>query len=454
MAGREVTGHEVQGPVEYLLRLFEVGCAQLCSDLVSPRALRVLDCPEGGQAGWGDHQQVGPAMPEVRLVRGVALVDEQVGEALDALARLTHLPGDVGDGGRVILDRFEHEPAGERLTAGLGEHLTGDAEPVVEREHLHQEVSERPPSRRPCGFHIDNILSIRYHIVIIPVQGGRVMTYLVTGATGPIGRSLVAQLLAAGATVRVTTREPEQAAFGAPVEVVGGNFATGDLPAGALAGVTKAFVFPADGGIDGFLARAVEAGVGHLVVLSSLAAAELHARDRGSVSNRHHRAIEQAVAASGIPATILRPGDMATNLLFWAWSIKTSGAVYGPYPTSAQAPIHEADIAAVAARALLDNAHVGKTYPLTGPEAITRAEMLATIGAAIGRELSYVEITAEAFARQMAQYMPAPVIKMLLDYWSDTVSAPDVPLRTVEEVTGRPARTLATWAADHRADFV
>jgi uncharacterized protein YbjT (DUF2867 family) len=62
------------------------------------------------------------------------------------------------------------------------------------------------------------------------------MTYLVTGATGPIGRSLVAQLLASGATVRVTTRDPANAAFGAPVEVVSGNFATGELPAGRWPG--------------------------------------------------------------------------------------------------------------------------------------------------------------------------------------------------------------------------
>src|SRR5579871_5860160 len=77
------------------------------------------------------------------------------------------------------------------------------------------------------------------------------MTYLVTGATGPIGRSLVAQLLAAGARVRVTTRDREKAAFGAAVEVVDGNFATGELPAEALAGVTKAFVFPGQGGGGG-----------------------------------------------------------------------------------------------------------------------------------------------------------------------------------------------------------
>ena len=68
--------------------------------------------------------------------------------------------------------------------------------------------------------------------------------------------------------------------------------------------------------------------------------------------------------------------------------------------------------------------------------------------------LSFVEITPEAFAEQMAQYMPPPVIKMLLDYWSDTVAEPDVVLDTIEKVTGRPARTLAAWAADHRADFL
>lgn len=280
------------------------------------------------------------------------------------------------------------------------------------------------------------------------------MTYLITGGTGAIGRSLVAQLLDAGAEVRVTTRDPAKAGFPAAVQVVGGNFATGELPPGAFAGVRKAFVFPALGGVDGFLAQAAQAGVEQLVLLSSLAAAGEHDRDHGSISNVHHLAVEQAVAATGIPATVLRPGDMASNLLFWAWAIKTSGTVYGPYPTSAQAPIHEADIAAVAAAALLGDEHAGKTYPMTGPQALTRTDQLATIGAAIGRELRFVEIAPEAFAEQMSQYMPTGAITMLLDYWSDTVTEPDVPRPAVEQVTGCPARTLATWAADHRADFL
>ena len=62
-----------------------------------------------------------------------------------------------------------------------------------------------------------------------------------------------------------------------------------------------------------------------------------------------------------MPTTVLRPGDMANNLRYWAWTIKSAGSVFGPYPTSAQAPIHEADIAAVAAAALLDDVHVGRS---------------------------------------------------------------------------------------------
>ena len=276
------------------------------------------------------------------------------------------------------------------------------------------------------------------------------MVYLVTGATGPVGGAVVSQLLAQGKKVRIVTRGKEQAPAGA--EVVRGDFTKGDLPPEAFAGVRKAFVFPALGGIDPFLQQAKRAGVEHLVVLSSLAAALEHERDKGSMSAVHHLAIEKAVEATGIPATILRPGSFANNLLFWAHTIKAAGAVFAPFAKSAQAPIHEADIAAVATLALTEAGHEGKTYAMTGPEALTRIEQLDAIGDALGRKLRFQEIPPQAFQAEMSKYMPAPVIKMLLDYWSDTLAKAEVVLPTVQELTGR-ARTLAQWAKDHVAAF-
>jgi uncharacterized protein YbjT (DUF2867 family) len=277
------------------------------------------------------------------------------------------------------------------------------------------------------------------------------MRYLITGATGSVGKSLVSQLLEAGKDVRIVTRDAHKAPTG--VDVIEGDFTKGNLPPNAFADVRKVFLFPAQGGVEGFLQQAKQAKIEQLVVLSSLAAAMEYERDESSPSAMHHLAVEKAVAASGIPATILRPGTFANNLLFWAGSIQVGDAVYGPYAHSAQAPIHEVDIAAAAKAALTQEGHEGKTYPMTGPQALTRVEQLDIIGAAIGRKLRFVEISHEAFAQEMAKYMPQPIIKMLLDYWADTVASPDVVLPTVKQLTGRAARTLAEWAKDHASAF-
>lgn len=278
------------------------------------------------------------------------------------------------------------------------------------------------------------------------------MALLITGATGSVGRSLVNQLHALGQDVRIVSREVSHE-FPAGVEAIQGDYSKGDLPSRTFEGVKKVFVFPAQNGVEAFLKQAKDAGTEHFVVLSSLAAALEHERDRDSASALHHLAIEQAVQQTGISTTILRPGTFANNLLAWAHSIKGGDTVYGPYPTSRQAPIHEADIAAVAVTALTTPGHQGKTYHLTGPETLTRVEQLDTIGEAIGKALQFQEISPEAFQQAMSKFMPTPIINMLLDYWCDTVNQPDVVLTTVEEVTGQKARSLADWSQDHAADF-
>lgn len=278
------------------------------------------------------------------------------------------------------------------------------------------------------------------------------MTVLVTGATGAIGRHVVAGLRRLGEPVRALTRDPARAALPDDVRVAAGDL-TAALPGAVFDGVRRAFVFPADGGVQKFVEQAADAGVEHLVLLSSLAVDDRYARDADSPSGRHHRAVERAVLGSGVPCTFLRPGTFANNLLAWAGELRGGDVVHGPYAASRQAPIHEADVADVAVRALTGDGHVGAVYALSGPAALSRAEQLATIGAAIGRELHYREIPPEAFRAAMSAYLPDEIITMVLGHWRDTLTEPDEILPTVQQVTGSPARPLTQWARDHRADF-
>jgi uncharacterized protein YbjT (DUF2867 family) len=278
------------------------------------------------------------------------------------------------------------------------------------------------------------------------------MTILITGATGAVGRHLVSVLLDRGASVRALTRKPEDAALPEGVEVVAGDLSDAStLGPHVFEGVDRAFVFPAQG-VEAFVEAATAAGIHRFTVLSSLAAAQEFPRDRGSASQLHHSAVEAAVTERTDAWTILRPGTFANNLLSWAWQIRSGAPIRAPFLASAQAPIHEHDVAEAAAEALLADDHLGEAISMTGPEALTRAAQVATIAAVVGREIPVIEITADEFRAEMAQFIPEPVMKMLLDYWNDTLTVPDQPL-PVTPVTGRPGRTLAHWAADHRSDF-
>jgi uncharacterized protein YbjT (DUF2867 family) len=116
--------------------------------------------------------------------------------------------------------------------------------------------------------------------------------------------------------------------------------------------------------------------------------------------------------------------------------------------------VHEADIASVAATALTEDGHGGKTYTITGPEVLTPPEMIRILGAALRRDIRFIELT-EAQAREQwqAEGYPDEVIEFFVWAHGNTPPIGYTVVPTVEQVTGRPARTFAQWAAEHVEDF-
>ncbi|MFE5397887.1 NAD(P)H-binding protein [Streptomyces sp. NPDC056568] len=269
---------------------------------------------------------------------------------------------------------------------------------------------------------------------------------LVTGATGTVGRQVVAELLARGHAVRALTRDPARAALPEGAEVVRGDLSEPDSLVPALGGVTGLHLITFDGA--GFaplesgpriLELAREAGVRRITVLHGGGPTPL----------------EDAVRADGETAwTVLMPVEFMANALEWADGIADHDEVREPFVSRLSAMVHEGDIGAVAAVALTEDGHGGREYLITGPQALTVGDKVAAIAAARGREIALVELTAEqAVAQWRAAGQPEEVIGFLLEVYGNTPEAGRTVVDTVEKVTGRPARTFARWAADHADAF-
>jgi uncharacterized protein YbjT (DUF2867 family) len=274
---------------------------------------------------------------------------------------------------------------------------------------------------------------------------------LVTGATGQVGRCVVDQLLAEGASIRVSGRDLERLPAG--VESVYADLTRPETLPSALNGITKVFLYTVPEGIGGFLDAAREAGVAQIVLLSSQTTVDA-IPERAPIVEMH-RVVEEAIAGSGIPYTFLRPENFASNILMWGWPemIRADGVLHFPFPESHSDAIHEADIASVAVKALTEPGHEGRSYFLTGPESITQREQLEIIGEAIGKPVRYHELT-EAEARAvLSQTVPEWVMDAVIGYWVHSDGVPSPLTGEVERITGAPARSFKQWAADHVADF-
>jgi len=180
----------------------------------------------------------------------------------------------------------------------------------------------------------------------------------------------------------------------------------------------------------------------------------LSADAAGSKPESFWAKVERLVEQSAAEWTLLRPTGFAKNTLMWAEQIRTDGVVRWPYAKAARSLIHEADIAAVAVRALTQDGHTGQTYVLTGPQALTQTEQVHAIGEAIARPLRFEEISPEeARPGLVAALGDEAFADGALHTWATFVTQPERVTSTVQEITGTPARTLREWAADHTDDF-
>lgn len=278
---------------------------------------------------------------------------------------------------------------------------------------------------------------------------------LVIGATGTVGRQVVSQLVATGAPVRAMARQPEAAKLPPQAQVVRGDLTAPETLDDCLAGVDKVFLVwtapPA--GVAAALPRITQRA-GRIVYLSAPLKTSHPLFQQPNLLRSMFEQIERTIEASGKEWTFLRPGMFAANaLLWWAPQVRAGDLVRWPYLNVPTAPIDERDIAAIAVRALLEDGHAGAEYVLTGPQALTHAEQIATIGEVVGRPLLAQEITADEARRELLRIGPLPAVNMLLSAWEAAAGHPAWMTSTFTQITGAPAKSFHTWASDNAGAF-
>ncbi|MEV6354852.1 SDR family oxidoreductase [Streptomyces hydrogenans] len=278
----------------------------------------------------------------------------------------------------------------------------------------------------------------------------------VTGATGNIGRTLVELLAGAGEKVRAVSRQAApDAGTTAGVEWVRTDSGTAAGLRTAVEGARALFLLLGgelnSRGEDpaALVGAARDAGVERIVLVSSLAGATRP----DALSHARLREFESAVRSSGLDFTVLRPGGFASNAFAWAETVRTRRTVLAPFGDVALPVVDPADIAAVAAAALREDGHAGRTYELTGPEPVSPRRQAAILAEALGEDVSFVELTrAEAHAH-LSRFMPEEVVDGTLDILGRPLPEERRVSPDVETVLGRPAAPFGAWAARHLPAF-
>jgi len=282
---------------------------------------------------------------------------------------------------------------------------------------------------------------------------------LVTGGTGLNGGELLRRLSARGVRVRAMVRSIARAGgiSSLPqVEIVAGDMARPETLAEPLRGVDRAMLISSSDAAmldvqSSFIDAARKAGVKHVVKLSGIMP-ELDSPFRFA---RMHGEIERRLEASGMAFTHLRAGEFMPAYFRQVPAIVAKGALFLPMENAKIASIDVGDIAEVAAAVLTGSGHEGKIYPLTGPEALTMAEVAEKLSAATGKTIRYVNVAPEDAKRaQLAAGVPPYLADALAELFAERRKGKEsIVSPVIATIIGRPATSFAAFAARNAAIF-
>ncbi len=286
--------------------------------------------------------------------------------------------------------------------------------------------------------------------------GKGVPPVLVIGATGRVGRAVVDQLVAVGVPVRTMAHRSEAATtLPANVEVVTGDLTVPESLDAGLRGAGAAFlVWTAPPTTAPAVVERLATYVPRVVFLSAPHRTPHPFFQQPNPMAVLYAEIERLIAAAGIESTIIRPGMLASNALFWwAPAIRTNGVVRWPYGAAETAPVDDRDVAAVAARTLYEDGHAGGDYVLTGPESLSQEDQVRIIGDVLGCRIKFEELSPADFQRETEGSWPRPAVDMLLAAWGATIGRPAFITSTVFDILGSPPRSFRQWVSDHAGAF-
>ena len=282
---------------------------------------------------------------------------------------------------------------------------------------------------------------------------------LITGATGNVGGEVVKQLALESVPFRAMVRHAKDAEALSQikgVEAVIGDFDEAQSVADALTGIERAFLLTpsserAETQQTTFVELAARAGVRHIVKQSQWAAAA-HSPVRFL---RYHAAVEKTIHESGMAYTFLRPNLFMQGLLGFRDTIARQSKIFAAVGDAKVSVVDTRDIAAVAAASLTEEGHAGKTYNLTGPEALSHAEMAQKLSAALAQPLEFVDVPPKAMHDTLLQVgFPTWQAEGLLeDYAHYARGEAAVVTDDIREATGQTPRAFDGFARDYTAAF-